>query len=156
MAWHLIGATPLSKPILAYHKLDPKEWISMIFESKYNNCHTGKQKCHLYNGGHCVSASMCYTRKVGLFCAYEDNVECVNPDTMPIKIHGLEMQDYQCGTDSHGAHWFRHYSHGNRRDSVWKTTNVPQSSGCPLIPIWYHPSKGLYICRTRTWSSICR
>ena len=121
MAWHLIGSTPLSKSNLAYHKLDPEEWISMIFESKYNNCHTGKQKCHLHNGGHCVSASMCYLRKVGLFCADEDNVECA---------------------DSHDAHWFRHYSHGNRRASVLKTTNVAQSSGCPLIPIWYHPSKG--------------
>ena len=59
MAWHLFGAKPLSKPMMAYYQLDPC-W-EMKFESKYNNFHTKKLfwKYHLQKGDHFVSALMC-------------------------------------------------------------------------------------------------
>ena len=53
----LYSAKPLSEPMLLYCWLDPKEGISV----KLKNYHSKKctWKCHLENGGHFVSASMC-------------------------------------------------------------------------------------------------
>ena len=56
MACRLIGAKPLSKPMLAYCQLDPKEQTSVKFQSKFNHFHSRKcvWKCRLRNGGHFV------------------------------------------------------------------------------------------------------
>ena len=61
MACHLVGAKPLSEPLLPYCQLDPKEHISVKFESKYRTFHSRKctWKCRLESGGHFVSALMC-------------------------------------------------------------------------------------------------
>ena len=54
MACRLIGAKPLSQPMLGYCQLDPKEQTSVKFLSKYKIFHS--QKCiwkhRLRNGGH--------------------------------------------------------------------------------------------------------
>ena len=49
MSWRLIDATPLSKPILAYHRMATWKQISVKFESKYNHFHKWKciWKCRL-------------------------------------------------------------------------------------------------------------
>ena len=90
----------------------------------------------------CIDLNVLHKKR--LFCANAHSGGYAHPDTIPMTVYGLglEMQDYRCGEDSRSAHWFLYYSHWNRMASVWKTTNVAQSSGCPLIPIWYHPSKG--------------
>ena len=61
MACRLIGAKPLSEPMLDYCQLDPCEHISVKILSKCNNFHWRKctLKCRLGNGVHLVSASMC-------------------------------------------------------------------------------------------------
>ena len=62
MACRLIGAKPLSEPMLDYCQLDPCEHISMKILSKYNNFHWWKctWKCRLRNGVHLVPASICW------------------------------------------------------------------------------------------------
>ena len=64
MACRLIGAKPLSEPMLDYCQLDPHEHISVKIWSKYNNFHWPKctWNCRLRNGVHLVSASMCVLR----------------------------------------------------------------------------------------------
>ena len=54
MACRLIGAKPLSEPMLEYCYLDPYEQTSVKFESKYKTFHSWKciWKCRLGNGGH--------------------------------------------------------------------------------------------------------
>ena len=61
MACRLSGAKPLSGPLLAYFLLNPWGYISVQFESKYNNVHWRKRvsKCHLQNGGHFLSRLQC-------------------------------------------------------------------------------------------------
>ena len=61
MAWRLLGAKPLSEPMLPYCELDLKEHISVKFDLKFKNFHSQKNtwKCRLQNGSHFVSASMC-------------------------------------------------------------------------------------------------
>ena len=44
MAWHLLVATPLSNPTLAFVWLNPWEQISGKLESKYSNFHTQKNQ----------------------------------------------------------------------------------------------------------------
>ena len=62
MACRLLGAKPLSEPMMAVYLLVPWEQFSVKFESKY--CNFLSRKCFwkycLRNGGHFVSASMCY------------------------------------------------------------------------------------------------
>ena len=41
MAWRLFGTKPLSKPMLRYCQLDPKEHILVKFHSKFNNFNLG-------------------------------------------------------------------------------------------------------------------
>ena len=62
MPCRLFGAKPLSEPILPYCQWDPKEHISVKFYFKLKSFHSKRciQKCCLRNGGHFVSASMCY------------------------------------------------------------------------------------------------
>ena len=62
MACRLFGAKPLSEPMLPYCQLDPTEHISMKFYSKFRSFHSRKytRKCRLRNGGHFVSAWMCW------------------------------------------------------------------------------------------------
>ena len=62
MACRLIGAKPLSGPMLAYCQLDPWEQTSVKFKSKQKTSHSQKWiwKCSRQNGGHLVSASMCW------------------------------------------------------------------------------------------------
>ena len=57
MARHLITAKPVSEPMMAYCRLFPCE-----IELKYQEFHTRKWiwKFRLKNGGHVVSALMCY------------------------------------------------------------------------------------------------
>ena len=61
MACRLDGAKPLSEPMLEYCWLDPWEQTSVKYQSKFELFHPRKcaGKCHLENGGHFVSASMC-------------------------------------------------------------------------------------------------
>ena len=61
MACRLDGAKPLSELMLTYYQLDPKEHISMKFYLKFKCFHSRKciWKCHLENGIHLVSASVC-------------------------------------------------------------------------------------------------
>ena len=61
MACCLDGTKPLSEPMLTYCQSDPKEHISMKFYLKLKYFHSRKciWACHLRNGGHFVSASMC-------------------------------------------------------------------------------------------------
>ena len=60
MAYCLLGTKPLSKPMLGYCQLDPKEQTSVKFQSKYKTFHS--QKCiwkhRLLNGGHFVPGEM--------------------------------------------------------------------------------------------------
>ena len=60
MACRLNGAKPLSKPVLTYCQLDPKERISMKFYLKVKYFHS--RKCvwtnRLWNGGHFVQGEM--------------------------------------------------------------------------------------------------
>ena len=60
-ACRLIGAKPLSEPMLDCCQLDPCEHISMKIYSKYSNFHWRicTWKCRLRNGAHLVSASVC-------------------------------------------------------------------------------------------------
>ena len=62
MACRLSGTEPLSKPMMTYCQLDPKGHISMKYHLKFKSFHSRKciWKCHLWNGSHFVSASMCY------------------------------------------------------------------------------------------------
>ena len=59
MAYRLVGAKPLSEPMLDYCSLDPKEQTSVKFQSKSLHFHLKKcaWKC-LRNGVHFVSTSM--------------------------------------------------------------------------------------------------
>ena len=61
MACCLHGTKPLSEPMLGYFLLDPWEQTSMKFQSKFIHFHSRKyiSKCHLQNGSHFVSFSMC-------------------------------------------------------------------------------------------------
>ena len=63
MAWRRIGDKPLSEPVLDNCQLDPRERLSVRFESIYNDIHSRNcvSKCRLYNGGHFVSALMCWS-----------------------------------------------------------------------------------------------
>ena len=56
MACHLNSAKPLSKPMLKYCQLDPKENITMKFNLKLKYFHSRKciWTCHLWNGSHFV------------------------------------------------------------------------------------------------------
>ena len=58
MACRLLGAKPLSQPMLGYCQLDPYEQIAMKFQSKYKTFHSRKciWKYRLRNGGHFVQA----------------------------------------------------------------------------------------------------
>ena len=60
MACQLFGAKPLSKPMLSYCQLDPKEQTSVKFQSKYKNFHSWKciWKYRIWNGGHLVQGKM--------------------------------------------------------------------------------------------------
>ena len=62
MAYHLLGATPLSEPMLPYCKLDPKEHISVKFYLKFKSFHSRKctRICRLWNGSHFALTSMCW------------------------------------------------------------------------------------------------
>ena len=66
MACHLIGAKPLSEPMLYYCQLDPQEQTSVKLYSKFKYFHSGKciWKCYLENVSHFVSASMGYCCQV--------------------------------------------------------------------------------------------
>ena len=57
MAWHLLGAKPLPKPMLTCSQLNPKENISMKFCVKSRNFRPRKSiwKCCLQNLGHIYS-----------------------------------------------------------------------------------------------------
>ena len=63
MACRLLGAKPLSEPMVPYCWLDPKKHISVKFCLKVESFHSRKYtwKCRLRTGGHFVSASMCYS-----------------------------------------------------------------------------------------------
>ena len=56
MACRLLGAKPLSKPMVTYCQLDLREQTSVKFESKYKTFHSRKciWKCCRWNGGHFV------------------------------------------------------------------------------------------------------
>ena len=60
MACRLIGAKPLSEPMLTYYQWDPWEQASVKFESKYKILHLRKYtwKCRLRNGGQIVHGSI--------------------------------------------------------------------------------------------------
>ena len=60
MACRLLGAKPLSKPMLGYCQLDTKEQSSVKFKSKYETFHSQKciRKYRLQNGGHFVQGEM--------------------------------------------------------------------------------------------------
>ena len=62
MACRLIGAKPLSEPMLEYCWLDPWEQTSVKSLSKFIHFHLRKciWKCRLEKGGHFISASMCF------------------------------------------------------------------------------------------------
>ena len=62
MACHLLGAKPLSKPMLSYCQLDPYKQISVKFQSKYKTFHPGKRiwKYCLRNDGQFVQGEMTY------------------------------------------------------------------------------------------------
>ena len=64
MAHHLIGAKPLSVPMMVYchRQMDPWEHISVEFESKYNNFHWIKLvwKCCLQSNVYFALGSMCW------------------------------------------------------------------------------------------------
>ena len=57
MACRLIGAKPLSKPMLGFCQLEPQEQISVKFESKYKTFHLWKniQKCRILSRGSWVN-----------------------------------------------------------------------------------------------------
>ena len=61
MACRLVGAKPLSEPMVEYCQLGPKEQTSVKSEAKFTHFHSRKciWKHRLRNGGHFVSASMC-------------------------------------------------------------------------------------------------
>ena len=63
MACRRIGAKPLSKPMLTYCQLDPKEHISMKFNLKFKYFHSRKcvWTCRLQNGSHFVQGSTIFT-----------------------------------------------------------------------------------------------
>ena len=63
----LLGAKPLSEPMLAHCHLDHWEQILLKLESKYNSFQSRKWifKCHLQNGDHFVSTSMCEQHSKG-------------------------------------------------------------------------------------------
>ena len=65
MACHLFGAKPLSKPMLGYCQLNPKQQTSVKFQSKYKTFHSRKYiwKYCLRNGGHFVLGEMSYKVK---------------------------------------------------------------------------------------------
>ena len=60
LACRLFGAKPLSKPMLVYCQLDPREQSSVKFKSKYKNFHSRKciWKCRLRDGGHFVQGDI--------------------------------------------------------------------------------------------------
>ena len=62
LACRVIGAKPLSEPILYYCQLDPKEQTSVKLYSNLRHFHSGKRtwKCRVGNVGHFVSAAMCF------------------------------------------------------------------------------------------------
>ena len=55
MACHLFVAKPLSQPMMVYFQLDPWGYISVKYQSKYNNFHTTKciWNYRLWNGVQC-------------------------------------------------------------------------------------------------------
>ena len=60
MACRLIGAKPLSEPMLTYCQLDLWEQTSVKFKSKYKTFHSWnfKWKCRLRSGDHFVQGEM--------------------------------------------------------------------------------------------------
>ena len=62
MACRLLGAKPLSEPMLTYSQSGHKEQNSVKYHSKLEHFHSRKciWKCRLENGGHFVSTSMCW------------------------------------------------------------------------------------------------
>ena len=60
MARSLFGTKPLSEPVLAYCKLDPKEETSVKVQSKHKHAHSRKciWQCRLQNDGHFVLGSV--------------------------------------------------------------------------------------------------
>ena len=65
MACCLNGVKSLSEPMMEYCLLDPWAQTSVKSYSQFINFHSRKcvWKCCLENGGHLVSASMCYTTR---------------------------------------------------------------------------------------------
>ena len=63
MAYLLFLASLLPEPVMNYCRIDPKEWMSVKSQSKYNKFHSRKfiWKCCLQNGGHFVSTSVCWS-----------------------------------------------------------------------------------------------
>ena len=62
MACRLFRAKPLSEPMQTYYQSDLKKFSLMKFYLKFKSFHSRKciWKCCLQNGGHFVSASMCF------------------------------------------------------------------------------------------------
>ena len=63
MACRLIGAEPLSEPMLPFCQFDYSEQTSVQYQSKFIYFHSRKcnWKCRLENGSHFVSGSVCWT-----------------------------------------------------------------------------------------------
>ena len=67
MACHLFGAKALSKLMLGYCQLDPCEYNSVKFQSKYETFYSRKSswKYHLRNGSHFVPEEMSWSLVCG-------------------------------------------------------------------------------------------
>ena len=87
MACCLIGAKPLSEPMLTYYQLNPKEHISMKSYLKFKYFHSRKYvwKCCLRNAVLFISAPMCQvlTLPVMLICTSMSYRACRDPTALP-------------------------------------------------------------------------
>ena len=104
MTCRLFGAKPLSEPTLPYCQLIPTEHISMKFYSKFTSFHSRRctGKCRLRNGGHFVSASMCW-----LMCELASHCGCIYQSRHLIHVR-LEIHGWVLSTAATDALVLKH------------------------------------------------
>ena len=99
--------------MLAYFLMDRGWQFSLKFQSKCSNFHKTKRlgKCHLLNGGHFVSASMCpgwVITKENIYCAYPLITLLHKSHNAPVPfptMHHSVTELYRCGQVSVTKLW---------------------------------------------------
>ena len=145
MSCRLDGAKPLSKPMLEYCQLDPKEQTSMKFQSEFKHFHSRKctSKCRLQNGVHFVSASMSYDTRRRLRIGGADTSSyfqhkvpwiCNFTKPTPCVVNPTQVPEWAWYDNINFAYGQMNLMRDSNRELMHPSTNQLGTS-CDLLPI---------------------